>query len=81
MLPAVIAKLSESVSPDVPTVITALPVPVFSAKLADWPAVIAIATLVTVAVTVIVSAFAPSVTERTTTQTLALLPAPHPGAS
>ena len=31
--------------------------------------------------TVIVSEFAPSDTERTTTQVLALLPAPHPGAS
>ena len=36
---------------------------------------------VTVAVTVIVSVFAPSVTCKITTQTLALLPAPHPGAS
>ena len=40
-----------------------------------------IATSVTVTVTVIVSVLAPSVTERTTAQVLALLPAPHPGAS
>ena len=80
--PAVIAQLLPAIeSPVVATVMIAFPVPVFSAIEAVWLPVIAISTSVTVTVTVIVSAFAPSVTERTTTQTLASFPAPHPGAS
>ena len=57
------------------------PVPVFSAIDAVWLLVIDISTSVTVAVTVIVSELAPSVTDRMTVQTLALFPAPQPGAS
>ena len=79
-LPLEITK-AVAASPVVATVMTSSPVLAFSATLADWPDVITGAMSVTVAVTVIVSVFAPSVTDSITTQTLASFPAPHPGVS
>ena len=76
-----IAKLDVGESPDVATVITELSSAEFSARDAVWLPVMAIATSVIVTVTVIVSSAdpaTPSVTDRTTTQPFASLPAPHP---
>ena len=81
VLPPVIdhpALLAES--PVDAIVSTALSSAAFSAIVAEFD-VIAIATFVTVTVTVMVSVLAPSDTWRITTQVLALLPAPQPGAS
>ena len=81
MLPSVIDQpFASAPSPVEAIVSTASPLPASSAKLAEL-LVIAMSTSVTVTVTVMVSVLAPSDTWRITTQVLALLPAPQPGAS